>query len=120
MPVAAKSAAGGTLPALALLIGAAPPLPSCSLDPAAAELLLLLPAALPTCTVLASRVTCPPPPDPPVGTRSGSGELAGKMDEKRLEICERYGAVDAYTPPNHEAPAPAPAPAEEGGVAKAT
>jgi hypothetical protein len=42
------------------------------------------------------------------------------MDEKRLEICERYGAVDAYTPPNHEAPAPAPAPAEEGGVAKAT
>jgi hypothetical protein len=37
------------------------------------------------------------------------------MDEKRLEICERYGAVDAYTPPNHEAPAPA-----EGGEAKAT
>jgi hypothetical protein len=55
-------------------------------------------------------------------TRSGSGEeageSAGKMDEKMLEICERYGAVDAYTLPNHEAPAPAPA--EEGGEAKAT
>ena len=121
MPVPAKSAARGTLPAPPLPIGAAPPLPSCLLDPAVAE--LLLPAALPTCTVLASRVTWPPPPpDPPDVTRSGSGEgageSAGKMDEKRLEICERYGAVDAYTPPNHEAPAPAPA--EEGGEAKAT
>jgi len=45
------------------------------------------------------------------------------MDEKKLEICERYGAVDAYTPPNHEAPpgaSPAPAPPAEEGVAKAT
>jgi len=42
------------------------------------------------------------------------------MDEKKLEICERYGAMDAYTPPNHEAPpAASPAPAEEG-AARAT
>jgi hypothetical protein len=39
------------------------------------------------------------------------------MDEKKPEILERYGAVDAYTPPNHDAPPSAPA---EEGVAKAT
>lgn len=47
----------------------------------------------------------------------------GKMDEMKLETCERYGAVDAYTPPNHEAPPPAPAagaPPAPGGEAKAT
>jgi len=86
----------------------------------------LLPAALPTGTG-PPLTSPPPPPDPPAGARSGPGEgagaSAGRMDEKKLEICERYGAVDAYTPPNHEAPpgaSPAPAPPAEEGVAKAT
>jgi hypothetical protein len=34
-------------------------------------------------------------------------EPVGKMDEKNPETCARYGAVDAYTPPNHDAPSPA-------------
>jgi hypothetical protein len=88
----------------------------------------LLPAALATRTLLASRVTSPPPFDRPAGTPVGSADvaevLAGKRDEMKLETCERYGAVDAYTPPNHEAspppPAAAGAPPAPGGEAKAT
>jgi hypothetical protein len=118
MPAPAKSLDGGTLAPLALLIGA---LPNCLPDSAEAELLL------PTRTLLESRLTSPPPLDPPdrtpVGSGEGAEELAGKKEEMKLETCERYGAVDTYTPPNHEAPpssAVAGAPPAPGGEAKAT
>jgi hypothetical protein len=42
-------------------------------------------------------------------------ELVGKMDEKKVETWERYGAVEAYTPSNHEA-LPSPM-AEAAGAA---
>jgi hypothetical protein len=47
-------------------------------------------------------------------------ELVGKMDEKKVETCERYGAVEAYTPSNHEAlPPPTPATTGVGGEDRA-
>jgi hypothetical protein len=56
-----------------------------------------------------------PPPARGDGSGEGAEELVGKMDEKKVETWERYGAVEAYTPSNHEA-LPSPTMAEAAGA----